>query len=80
MSGRYCFDDVEIDMRASRLLKGGKALAIEPKALNLLAFLVKNRGRLVERRELIVLPLGLSRHGKGLSPRSGVGPRGVDGA
>lgn len=53
MAGRYCFDDVEIDVPAFRLMKAGKILAIEPKALNLLVFLAQNPGRLIERRELI---------------------------
>jgi TolB-like protein/DNA-binding winged helix-turn-helix (wHTH) protein len=53
MSRRYRFDDVEVDLQSFRVLKGGKPLALEPKALNLLIFLVENRGRLVGRRELI---------------------------
>ena len=50
---RYRFDDVQIDLQSFRLLKAGKVTPVEPKALNRLIFLVKNRGRLVERRELI---------------------------
>jgi TolB-like protein/DNA-binding winged helix-turn-helix (wHTH) protein/tetratricopeptide (TPR) repeat protein len=50
---RYTFDDVQIDLQSFRLLKDGKVVPVEPKALNLLIFLVENRGRLVERRELI---------------------------
>src|ERR1700734_954087 len=53
MSRRYRFDDVEVDLQSFRVLKGGKPLALEPKALNLLIFLIENRGRLVGRRELI---------------------------
>lgn len=53
MTVRYCFDDVQIDVQGFRLLKGGKVLTIEPKALNLLMFLVENRGRLLDRRGLI---------------------------
>lgn len=34
-------------------MKAGKALSLEPKALNVLVFLVENRGRLIEKRELI---------------------------
>jgi len=48
----YRFDDVEIDVPNFRLLKAGKAVPMEPKALNLLVFLIENRGRLVEKREL----------------------------
>jgi len=50
---RYRFDDVQIDLQSFRLLKAGKVVPVEPKALNLLVFLAENRGRLVERRELI---------------------------
>jgi TolB-like protein/DNA-binding winged helix-turn-helix (wHTH) protein len=50
---RYRFDDVQIDLQSFRLFKTGKAVPVEPKALNLLVFLVENRGRLIERRELI---------------------------
>jgi TolB-like protein/DNA-binding winged helix-turn-helix (wHTH) protein len=50
---RYRFDDVQIDVQGFRLIKGAKVLAIEPKALNLLIFLVENRGRLLDRRGLI---------------------------
>ena len=53
MAHLYRFDDVEIDLRSFRVLKAGKALSIEPKALNVLVFLVENRGRLIEKRELI---------------------------
>jgi TolB-like protein/DNA-binding winged helix-turn-helix (wHTH) protein len=50
---RYRFDDLEIDVQGFRLCRGGEALTIEPKALNLLIFLVENRGRLLDRRGLI---------------------------
>jgi TolB-like protein/DNA-binding winged helix-turn-helix (wHTH) protein len=50
---RYRFDSFEIDLSGFRLLQDGQALSLEPKALTLLIFLVENRGRLVERRELI---------------------------
>ena len=53
MTVRYRFDDVEIDIQGFRLSKGGKTLIIEPKALNLLIFLVENRGRLLERKGII---------------------------
>jgi DNA-binding response OmpR family regulator len=48
---RYRFDDVQIDVQSFRVFKGGMVLPVEPKALNLLVFLVENRGRLIERRE-----------------------------
>jgi TolB-like protein/DNA-binding winged helix-turn-helix (wHTH) protein/Tfp pilus assembly protein PilF len=53
MSRRFRFDDFEIDPQIFRLLQDGKALPVEPKSLNLLIFLVENRDRLIERRELI---------------------------
>ena len=53
MARRYRFNDIEIDLEGFRLLKGGHQLPVEPKALNLLIFLVDNRGRLVERQKLI---------------------------
>src|ERR1700684_3209390 len=53
MGHRYRFDDIEVDLRSFRLMKAGRPVGVEPKALNLLIFLVENRGRLVSRRELI---------------------------
>ena len=53
MAHVYRFDDVQIDVQDFRLFKTGNVVLVEPKALNLLIFLIKNRGRLVERRELI---------------------------
>ena len=53
MAHVYRFDDVQIDVQDFRLFKTGNVVLVEPKALNLLIFLVKNRGRLIERRELI---------------------------
>jgi len=53
MALRYCFDDIEVDVQSFRLLKAGSPVALEPKALHLLIFLLENRGRLVGRRELI---------------------------
>ena len=52
MARRYRFNDIEIDLEGFRLLKGGHQLPVEPKALNLLIFLVDNRGKL-ERQKLI---------------------------
>jgi DNA-binding winged helix-turn-helix (wHTH) protein len=50
MALRYRFDDVEVDVQSFRILKAGRPVALEPKALHLLIFLVENRGRLVGRR------------------------------
>ena len=49
----YRFEDVQIDLRSFRLFKAGEVVQVEPKALNLLVFLVENRGRLVEKHELL---------------------------
>jgi Tol biopolymer transport system component/DNA-binding winged helix-turn-helix (wHTH) protein len=53
MASRYRFDDIEIDTQSFRLLKVGKVVQAEPKTLNLLIFLVENRGRLLARQEII---------------------------
>jgi TolB-like protein/DNA-binding winged helix-turn-helix (wHTH) protein len=53
MARNYRFDDFEIDLQGFRLFKAGKPVAVEPKALNVLVFLVQNPGRMVSRRELI---------------------------
>ena len=53
MTLQYRFADVKIDLDSFRLSKAGRVLEVEPKALNLLIFMVRNPGRLVERRELI---------------------------
>ena len=53
MAQIYHFDDVEIDLRGFRVLKAGKVVSLEPKALNLLVFLAENRGRLIEKKELL---------------------------
>jgi DNA-binding winged helix-turn-helix (wHTH) protein len=53
MTGRYRFDDVQIDVQGFRLLKAAQVVPVEPKALNLLVFLVENPGRLIERQELM---------------------------
>jgi DNA-binding winged helix-turn-helix (wHTH) protein len=49
----YRFDDVEVDVGNFRVLKHGKALALEPKSLTVLIFLIEKCGRLVEKRELM---------------------------
>src|ERR1700734_2115900 len=49
----YRFNGIQIDLQGFRLLKSGKVVAVEPKALNALVFLVENRGRLVQRQEFL---------------------------
>ena len=48
----YRFDDLSLDLEAFRLTRGGQAVHLEPKVLELLGYLVQHRGRLVEKAEL----------------------------
>ena len=47
------FDDVQVDVANARAWKAGKLLAIEPKSFRVLAYLLENRGRLVQKEELL---------------------------
>lgn len=49
----YEFDDIRVDPDAFRVLKAGRPVALEPKAFDLLGFLIRHRGRLVEKQELL---------------------------
>ena len=49
----YCFENCELDTTLFELRKEGEALSIEPKAFDLLRFLVENRDRLVSKDELL---------------------------
>jgi TolB-like protein/DNA-binding winged helix-turn-helix (wHTH) protein/cytochrome c-type biogenesis protein CcmH/NrfG len=49
----YRFGGFEVDDVAFRLSENGKAVALEPKALRLLIYLVENSGRLVRKKELL---------------------------
>src|SRR5215467_4125694 len=51
-SASYCFDDVIVDLENFRVLKGKERRALEPRAFNLLVYLIQNRGRVVEKQEL----------------------------
>jgi TolB-like protein/DNA-binding winged helix-turn-helix (wHTH) protein len=53
MGSVYEFDDVRVEPSAFRVLKAGRPIAIEPKAFDLLGFLIQHRGRLVEKQELL---------------------------
>ena len=53
MGSVYEFDDVRVEPEAFRVLKAGHPIAIEPKAFDLLGFLIQHRGRLVEKQELL---------------------------
>lgn len=49
---RYDFADLSLDTDARQLLRGGSALHLSPKALDLLSILVSEAGRVVPKREL----------------------------
>lgn len=48
----FCFGDYELDRRAFELRRRGMVCAVEPQVLELLLYLVENRGRLVSKGEL----------------------------
>jgi predicted ATPase/DNA-binding winged helix-turn-helix (wHTH) protein len=49
----YRFGDAVLDTRAARLTRSGRPLELEPRAFDVLRYLVQNRGRLVTHQELI---------------------------
>jgi Tol biopolymer transport system component/DNA-binding winged helix-turn-helix (wHTH) protein len=49
----FQFDRFEVDPESFRLLRDGIAVSIEPKALELLIFMLRNRGRLLTKQELL---------------------------
>jgi DNA-binding winged helix-turn-helix (wHTH) protein/TolB-like protein/tetratricopeptide (TPR) repeat protein len=53
MRPAYEFDDVRVEPDEFRVLKAGQPMALEPKAVDLLTYLVENSGRLVGKRELL---------------------------
>ena len=52
MKSCFRFDDLVLDLEAFRLTRDGQPVHLEPKVLELLGYLVQNRGRLVEKPEL----------------------------
>ena len=48
----YQFDDVVIDLRAGRVLRGGSPAQLEPKAYDLLLLLASRSGELVTKQEV----------------------------
>jgi eukaryotic-like serine/threonine-protein kinase len=48
----YLFDDVVVDRENFRVLKKGETQTLEPRAFNLLLFLVQNHGRVLEKQLL----------------------------
>lgn len=49
----FFFDDIQVEPSTFGLLKGGSEIQIEPKAFRVLLFLIENRGRLIEKDELL---------------------------
>jgi Tol biopolymer transport system component/DNA-binding winged helix-turn-helix (wHTH) protein len=49
----FSFDDVRVEPDALRLWKAGRVVPVEPKAFEVLLFLVRNRGRVVGKNELL---------------------------
>jgi Tol biopolymer transport system component/DNA-binding winged helix-turn-helix (wHTH) protein len=49
----YQFDNLQVNRRAFKVLKDGSPLPLEPKAFEVLVFLIDHRGRLVEKNELL---------------------------
>jgi TolB-like protein len=51
-SSTYSFDDVVVEIDNFRILKGDQAKTLEPRAFDLLIYLIEHRGRVIEKREL----------------------------
>lgn len=49
----YQFDDVRVDLGKFEVFKAGVRVRLEPKAVETLVFLIENRRRLIEKRELL---------------------------
>ncbi|HUG52734.1 MAG TPA: winged helix-turn-helix domain-containing protein [Vicinamibacteria bacterium] len=49
----YRFDDVRVDTAAFRIERGGQAVALEPKAFDLLVLLLERRGEVVTKQEIL---------------------------
>src|SRR5262245_62830956 len=49
----FLFDDIQVEPQTFGLLKGGSEIQIEPKTFSVLLFLIENRGRLIEKGELL---------------------------
>ena len=52
-SSAFLFDDLRIKRAMFRVFKAGNAIPFEPKAFRLLLFLIENRGRLIEKDEIL---------------------------
>ncbi|HMZ80967.1 MAG TPA: transcriptional regulator, partial [Acidobacteriota bacterium] len=49
----YQFDDVQVQVEKFRVYKAGQVVSLEPKAFEVLLFLLENQGRLIEKNELL---------------------------
>jgi len=49
----FQFDDVLVDLANERILRAGRPVVMEPKAFRVLVHLLQNRGRLIEKDELL---------------------------
>src|SRR6266550_2920228 len=49
----FVFDDVRVEPGTFQAFKAGSAISLEPKTLRLLLFLIENRGRLIEKEEIL---------------------------
>jgi DNA-binding winged helix-turn-helix (wHTH) protein len=49
----YSFDDVTVDSRTCSVCKTGAVIQLEPKAFNLLVYLIENRDRVVGKSEIL---------------------------
>src|SRR5215475_10292881 len=49
----FSFDDIQVAPGTFGVMKAGSNLQIEPKTFNMLLFLIENRGRLIEKDELL---------------------------
>jgi Tol biopolymer transport system component/DNA-binding winged helix-turn-helix (wHTH) protein len=49
----YQFDNVQVEAAGFRVWKADAPVQIEPKAFQVLVFLIENRGRLIEKREIL---------------------------
>jgi Tol biopolymer transport system component/DNA-binding winged helix-turn-helix (wHTH) protein len=52
-SSAFLFDDVRVEPAMFRAFKADNAIPLEPKAFRLLLFLIENRGRLIEKEEIL---------------------------
>ena len=52
-SSAFLFDDIRVEPATFRAFKAGQRIQLEPKALRLLLFLIENRGRVVEKEEIL---------------------------